>query len=104
MPSFQKDERVYKLELAERLRDARDLAASQDDGWFDAVCGAVSDPANNLTQWQVHDSFLRWLRGDRAGGLTPFTSSGRVKARRPHDSNPSRPTCRRPPSDRPARG
>jgi hypothetical protein len=67
--SFDGDERTYKLELAARVREARDLAIAADDGWFEALRGAFHNGTNNLTQWQGHEKFLAWADDDRGAGL-----------------------------------
>ncbi len=69
MPEFDREERDYKLELAEKIRTARDQVLSGGDGWFDALRGAVRNRLNNLTSYRAHEPFLRWLDEDRAGGL-----------------------------------
>lgn len=69
MPTFEADERIYKLDLASKVGEARDLALADDDGWFEALRRAFLDRGNNLTQWQDHDSFLGWLDDDHTASL-----------------------------------
>jgi len=69
MPTFDADERVYKLELASKVGEARDRSLAEHNGWFMALKSAFLDPVNNLTQWQGHDSFIRWVDDDRRAGL-----------------------------------
>jgi hypothetical protein len=70
MPSFDEDERSYKLALASKVREARELAVARDDAWFEALRRAFLDRSNNLTQWQGHDSFLAWLDTDHRESLS----------------------------------
>jgi|FLYL01.1.fsa_nt_gi MoxR-like ATPase len=60
-PHYESEERGYKLVVAERLTEAR--ATLLDGGnWFDQLKQAFTDKNNNLTQWRMHDSFLKWCR------------------------------------------
>lgn len=66
LSSFVPEERTYKLEIVNRLGAAR--SALVDDGdWFPPLKKAFSSP-NNLTNWQSHDAFLKWLQEDLGRG------------------------------------
>jgi 5-methylcytosine-specific restriction protein B len=68
--NFEEEERAYKLDLAGKLSEARDLALAEDEQWLEALRRAFLDRKNNLTQWQSHDSFLSWLDSDRKAALS----------------------------------
>ena len=67
--NFDAEERDYKLQIVKRLTAAKN-AALEDGEWLPLLKRAFSSP-NNLTPWQVHDSFLKWCQEDldRAGRL-----------------------------------
>jgi 5-methylcytosine-specific restriction protein B len=69
LPSFDAHERTYKLEVASKVRATRDLVVDGDDGWYDALKASFGDSKNNLTQWQTHDSFLKWADTDRGAAM-----------------------------------
>ncbi len=58
--SFDAEERDYKLEIARNLKRARE-EFERDGEWIDALKRAFGRP-NNLTTWQLNDSFLRWCK------------------------------------------
>jgi hypothetical protein len=70
MPTFDAYERTYKLELASKLRQARDLAMADDPGWVEVLRGAFFDRDNNLTPWRSRQSFWDWLDEDRSTALS----------------------------------
>src|SRR5206468_2818834 len=85
IPSFDEDERTYKLELAAKVRQARDALLAKDNGWIDVLKQAFHDGSNNLTQWQVHEKFLTWLDNDRnasASALRALWGSDEAPAER----------------------
>ncbi len=56
-PSFESEEREYKLDAAAELRQAREaLEAGRE--WLPILEGAFR--GNNLTSWRAHDTFLKW--------------------------------------------
>lgn len=57
--SFDERERTYKLELAQRLAEARKALDGGDDGWQELLRKAFASP-NNLTDWRAHEEFLGW--------------------------------------------
>jgi MoxR-like ATPase len=65
-PTFEQDERTYKLRIVEHLSQARDLLLSDGD-WIPALKRAFGPP-NNLTSWQSHDPFLKWCQSDPGQG------------------------------------
>lgn len=68
-PDFDREERDYKLELASKIRAARDEVVAGGDAWFNELRAAFRDRLNNLTSYRAHEPFIRWLDEDRAGGL-----------------------------------
>ncbi len=62
LDTFEAGERTYKLEIVKRLTIAKDALLSGGD-WLPLLKRAFSSP-NNLTPWQVHDSFLKWCQED----------------------------------------
>lgn len=68
-PTFDQDERDYKLTLGSRIDRARKHVTDGVDGWFEAVSQAFRDGANNVTQWRGHERFLGWLDAERDAGL-----------------------------------
>lgn len=56
---FDEQERNYKLEIAENLRLMQQVVQSGAKDWIPAAKTAFGKP-NNLTPWQMHDSFLAW--------------------------------------------
>ena len=56
---FDNQERNYKLEIAENLRLMQHAVQSGAKDWIPAAKTAFGKP-NNLTPWQMHDSFLTW--------------------------------------------
>ena len=70
---FEAAERTYKIEIAEKLEAARQAVAAGSEDWLDLLKKAFGKP-NNLTPWQLSDSFLKW--SERA----PDAASVAVKA------------------------
>ncbi|MGP0006183.1 MAG: McrB family protein [Acidimicrobiales bacterium] len=64
LPDFDEEERTYKLELAGKVQAVRDLVLANDDRWYESLSAAFTDRANNLTQWQGTDTFLKWLQSE----------------------------------------
>jgi len=63
-PEFEATERAYKIQIADKLREVKTQLEARDPKWLEALRHAFGPP-NNLTSWQMHDSFLRWL--ERSG-------------------------------------
>jgi 5-methylcytosine-specific restriction enzyme B len=61
-PSFDADERDYKLDIITRLSEAKTALLSGED-WLPVLKRAFTT-RNNLTAWQVHDTFLKWCQED----------------------------------------
>jgi len=57
---FDQAERTYKLELGDRLADARNAFRAGDDAWPRALEKAFKDSRNNLIGWRTRDAFLDW--------------------------------------------
>lgn len=68
---FDAEERDYKLEIARNLQRARE-EFERDGEWVDALKRAFGRP-NNLTTWQLNDSFLKWCKE------SPEASSGALR-------------------------
>lgn len=64
-PDFDETERTFKIELAQRVRDARDLALADDDASFESLRHAFT---GHLTSFHTHGRFLGWLEDDPAAG------------------------------------
>lgn len=60
---FDRDERDYKLVIAENVKQARDAVVTGADDWLERLRKAFGSP-NNLTSWRMHDRFLKWSRDD----------------------------------------
>ena len=61
-PDFEAKEVTYKLEVAAQINLARERFQSGAAGWEDLLRHAFTNKLNNLTNWQNHDSFLKWMR------------------------------------------
>lgn len=62
LESYEAEERTYKLEVAGNMAQARDALVVGGD-WYPRLKRAFGPP-NNLTHWQLHDTFVRWLNQD----------------------------------------
>lgn len=61
LPDFERDERHYKLKAIERVAAARSAVLAGDDDWSDLLKRGFQNPDNNITNWQAHDTFLKWV-------------------------------------------
>lgn len=52
-----------KLQLAEKLRSAREAVESGAPDWLERLSAAFKDGKNYLTDWRAHDKFLAWCDG-----------------------------------------
>lgn len=59
---FDAEEREYKLETTNRLTATRQALLDGGD-WLPLLKRAFASP-NNLTPWQVHDTFYKWCQAD----------------------------------------
>jgi 5-methylcytosine-specific restriction protein B len=64
-PDFDETERTFKIDLAQRVKEARDLVLADDDASFESLRRAFT---GDLTPFQTHGRFLRWLEDDRVAG------------------------------------
>lgn len=74
---FDETEVTYKLETAERLRQAIDAVRRGDDAWPKTLRDAFTKETN-LTTWRVHDGFLEWCESqpdDAAKAILEFWDS-----------------------------
>jgi hypothetical protein len=61
---FEENEQAYKLEVARNLQVARDALREGSPHWVDLLSKAFGKP-NNLTPWQMDDSFRKWYVSNR---------------------------------------
>lgn len=57
------EERTYKLDIAQRLADAKGAMEKGDAEWFPQLKRALTLKGFNLASWQVVNSFLTWGEG-----------------------------------------
>jgi hypothetical protein len=63
-PELDKEERDYKLLIAEHMHEARSALEHGDAGWLEKLKVAFGSP-NNITHWQFeHGPFLRWCEAN----------------------------------------
>ena len=60
-PDFEANEVTYKLEVAAKVNAARERLLSGEAGWEDLLRHAFTHKINNLTNFQQHDTFLKWM-------------------------------------------
>ena len=60
-PNFETDEVTYKVEVAAKVNAARERLRPGAEGWEDLLRHAFTHKPNNLTNYQSHDSFLKWM-------------------------------------------
>ncbi len=60
---FEAQERDYKIEIAERAREAREAVLSGRDEWFSVPRQVFAGP-NNLTDFREHGRFLDWCEAN----------------------------------------
>ncbi len=60
---FAREERQYKLEICQKLEQARDSLLKGKVDWQPLLKAALGAP-NNLTPWQGNDRFLKWCKED----------------------------------------
>lgn len=60
---YDAEERNYKLEVADRLKGIRSMLLADDENWLPELKRAFGPP-NNLTNWRMHDPFLKWCAAD----------------------------------------
>lgn len=65
---FDKDERNYKLDVAERLKEARSAVFNDDPLWLDKLHYAITAKPNNLTDWRATQAFETWCRSEPGTG------------------------------------
>ncbi len=59
---FEADERTYKIEVFERLADAKRAFEAEDPGWIDLLNYAITAKPNNLTNWRATHPLVAWFR------------------------------------------
>lgn len=63
---FEEVEHRYKLEIAGRMRDAKNSLLAGDDDWSAKLRRAFASP-NNLISWRDNSTFLSWVTSDESG-------------------------------------
>lgn len=61
MEDFDREERDYKLTLAEALKDVRAAVSARADGWPGTLKAAFESSLNNLTDFRTHSTFIQWV-------------------------------------------
>lgn len=84
-PSFDQNERDYKVELADSVNLARQQLMDGSEAWFEHLAKALQHPENNITPWRMRGDFLEWAEtheADTAEGLKAlWEGSGTVSDR-----------------------
>jgi MoxR-like ATPase len=83
LPEFSADERDYKLKAVEPFRAAREAMAAGGE-WFPDFKRGFQNQHNNLTPWQAHDKYLKWVEQDHAAaraGLDALWGDGQADER-----------------------
>jgi hypothetical protein len=65
LPEFEESERLYKLKAVERIGRAREIVLARGSGWFEELKPGFQNQNNNITNWQAHDTFLKWVSSNR---------------------------------------
>ena len=63
-PDFQAHEVTYKLEVADNVDAARERFLSGGAEWQSLLRHAFTHKSNNLTNFQAHDTFLKWMHSE----------------------------------------
>lgn len=63
-PDFVENERAYKLRVAEQVGVAREALREGSEDWQSRLLAAFRHRDNNLTPWQAHDRFLKWVEAN----------------------------------------
>ncbi|MGI8402888.1 MAG: hypothetical protein ACR2NS_14985 [Gemmatimonadaceae bacterium] len=85
LPRFEDDERNYKLRVQMAFQSARAALFSGSEDWPTQLNRAFKQKENNLTSWQAHDKFLRWVDGNldtAAAALRELWADGKVDSKR----------------------
>lgn len=64
-PSFESEERTYKIEVAEQFAPAREALAAHREEWLELLAKALNHRQNNLTDWRSRATFLDWAKAER---------------------------------------
>ena len=72
-PGFDDWERNDKLKVAAKLQQARSALESGSHDWPVVLRGAFGPP-NNMTAWQMHDTFLKWCEGHQSDAESALRS------------------------------
>lgn len=61
-PDFDKEERDYKLDIAQSLLMARSAVEAEAGDWLHSLRDVFNMKSNNLTSWRAHGDFIEWCR------------------------------------------
>ncbi len=61
LPEFDAEERDYKLKAIEPITAARTSILAGDGDWLERLKRGFQNASNNITNWQAHDTFLKWV-------------------------------------------
>lgn len=70
LPTFDQDERAYKLDAIGRMIAGKQAWQDRQDGWPDGVAKGFRNADNNLTLWRSHGEFAKWVLADPEAGST----------------------------------
>lgn len=65
-PTFDADEREYKVALAEALEPARKAIVGDQPDWPALLVTGLKSRHNNLMGWRDRDTFVRWIQSDES--------------------------------------
>jgi MoxR-like ATPase len=60
LPEFDAAERDYKFRAIEQIAAARTSILAHEDAWLEQLTHGFRNRDNNITNWQAHDTFLKW--------------------------------------------
>jgi len=72
LPEFDEQERTYKVQAGEQLRQVKEAVAADAPEWPDALKRTLSK--SNITSWMVDDRFTKWVQADPATARTALTA------------------------------
>jgi AAA domain (dynein-related subfamily) len=66
--NFDTEERSYKLEIADALREARRALLAGEDDWTDKLKRGIQHSKNNLTSWRGNPTIVKWFADNERDG------------------------------------
>ena len=85
LPEFDAAERDYKLKAIEQIAVARTSILAGEDNWLEPLQRGFKNANNNITNWQAHDTFLKWVAANpdvAKGALATLWSGGDAEVQR----------------------